>query len=608
MSDLTKYLNRPNSKKILLCEMDIGQGQDFWTNHRAGVWFHNFDKYYPNIDAILLVGVSTTDVTIVGSVKASGVSLKPVATKADVQTNDSSFHWDSNFKSLYVHCAGGDDPDLFLMMVGISYGTANHGGVYGGFIYEGRLISVPSIAKSKDPLFFGVVSFEGGDVTIDNTNGKFDRFCEDNDVFGNAARLLLGFDNMPYGDFIPRMSGYMERVRITQTQLVVSIQDKRKQLSRTLPPNVFDDTTYLDIKEKNVGKAIPLGYGSIKNAPVICTNEMKSPAPAHYEFKVCDPEFHPIKEITTVYVEGVPKTPTGTDLGTATFTLSSADYSPGDDVTCTFKGYTDALGNLIENGLHVVRDLLLNYYGVKYNSNFYNIARWDEGKAPAVNYFIKKEKKLIDIIGEIAETVQGDFIVNDDGRFAFRIYDPYAGAVQRIYRRQLMEVPQLEYDPSEVLTSLKVGYAKDWAEDEYLWLVDESQEAEIFKKFKTHLNLEPFETLLTTKTAAQDFANKRLDLSGNVKKTFDVLFKPGEVILREIDDVIIVTVMRPAKTMLNDVKAEIIGIEDDENAMTVKLTCRMITILAEIYVENECYYGDTYYGDNYYGDTELRSA
>ena len=606
MSDLTKYLNRANSKKILLCEMDIGQGQDFWTNYRAGVWMVNFNKYYPDIDSSLLAGVSAQDISKVGSVKASGVSLRPVATKADVQANDSSFHYDSNFKSLYVHCPDGDDPDLFLMMIGVSYGTANHGGVYSGFIYEGRLISVPSIAKSKDPLFFGVVSFEGGDVTIDNTNGKFDRFAEDNDVFGNAARLLLGFDDMPYEDFIPRMSGYMERVQVTQTQLTVGIQDKRKQLSRSLPPNVFDDSTYPNIKEKNVGKGIPLGYGSIKNAPVVCTNEEES-GPSNWQFKICDTEFHSIKEITTVYVEGVSKTPTATDLDEATFMLNLGDYNKGDDVTCTFKGYVDALGNLIENGLHVVRDLLLNYYGVKYNSNFYNIARWDEGKAPAVNYFIKKEKKLIDIIGEIAETVQGDFIVNDDGRFAFRIYDPYAGAVQRIYQRQLLEVPQFEYDPSEVLTSIKVGYAKDWAEDEYLWLDDKSQETDIFKKFKTYLS-EDFETLLTTKAAAQDFADKRLELSGDVKKTFTVLLKPGQVILREIDDVIIVTVMRPAKTMLNDCKAEIIGIENDGNAMTVKLTCRLITILAEMYVENECYYGDTYYGDNYYGATELRSA
>jgi len=606
MSSLTKYLNRPDSKKILLNEIDIGHGQDFWTNDRAGVWFHNFDKYYPNIDEVLLVGVSVTKVAKIGSVKASGISLKKVNTKADVQTNDSSFYYDNNFKSLYVHCPAGDDPDLFLMMYGISYGTANHGGVYGGFIYEGKLISVPSIAKSKDPLFFGVVSFEGGDVVIDNTDGKFNRFAEDNDVFGNAARLLLGFDDMPYTDFIPRMSGYVETVKILRTQLVVSIQDKRKQLSRNVPSNVFDDTTYPDIKEKNVGKAIPLGYGSIKNAPVICTNEEES-GPSNWQFKICDTEFHSIKEITTVYVEGVEKTPISPNLDEATFVLNLGDYSKGDDVTCTFKGYVDPLGNVIENGLHVVRDLLLNYYGVKYNSNFYNIARWDESKAPAINYFLKKEKKLIDIIGEIAETVQGDFIVEDDGRFAFRIPDPDAGAVQRIYRRQLLEVPQLEYDPSEVLTSIKVGYAKDWAEDEYLWLDDKSQEAEIYKKFKTYLS-EDFETLLTTKAAAQDFADKRLELSGDVKKTFTVLLKAGQVILREVDDIIIVEVMRPAKSILNDCKAEIIGIENDGNGMTVKLTCRLIAILAEMYVENECYYGDTYYGDNYYGATELRSA
>jgi len=605
MSDLQTLINKPVSKKILLCELDIGQIQDFWTNFRAGAWYVNFNKVYPDIDSSFLTGVSAQDITRIGSVKAGGQSLSAVSSKEAVQENDSSFFFDDLFKALYVHCPGGDDPAIFNMMIGEAWGFANHAGVYNNFIYEGRLLSIPAISKSKDPLFFGVVSFEGGEASIDNSDGAYDRFGEDRDVFGNSARALLGFDDLPYPDFIPLMSGFVEDM-VVGPILKVNIQDKRKQLSRTLPVNNFDAVTYPDIKDKNVGKGISIAYGPIKNAPVICTNEMKAPAPANYNFKLLDTTFHSIKEITQVRVKGVPKATSASDLNAGTFSLAAANYSPGDEVTCDFKGYVDALGNLIENGLDVTADLLKNYYNVNFNSNFFNMAHWDRSRARNINLFLDEEKELIELIGEIAASVQGDFIVEDDGRFAFRIYSAVAAAVATITVDQLLEIPEIKYEPSEVLTSLTVGYAKDWAEDDYLLLVDKSHEDAIYAKYKTKL-WKRFDTLLTTAADAQDWADRQLELSGDVKKIFPLVTKL-QVIQREIDDIIYAFVNRPQKEMLGKVKAEIIGIDKNCDEMTVRLDCRLIEILEEIYIEHEAYYGDTYYGDNYYGITELRSA
>jgi hypothetical protein len=610
--------DRANSKKILLFEMDIGQTQEFWTNWRAGSWFVNFDMDYPNIDSSLLSGVEAQDVTTIGSVKQGGSSLRKVASKEDVQENDSSFYYDPLFKSLYIHLSNGDSPNIHIVTIGVSYGFANHAGIYGDNLYRGRLLSIPSMSKSKDPQFFGVVSFDGGDVTIDNTDGEYDRIAEDNDIFGNAARIVLGFDDMEYKDFYPLFEGFMETISVGRQKLVVTVMDRRKQLSRKLPARVFDATTYPDIKDSNVGKPIPIGYGVIRNAPVICTNEEEDPAPANYDFKLCDTTDHAINEITQVYVDGVEVSTSASSLANGTFSLAAADYDPGDDVTCDFKGFEDALGNLIANGLDVIADLLESYYNTKFNSNFYNTGRWDRHKAPDIGLFVEKETELIEIIGEIAESVQGDFAIESDGRFVCRIFDEYQAVLQTITRDQLLEVPELpaiEYDPTEVLTSVRVGYSKDWAEDEYLWHVDDSQEEDIFGKYKTYLRKD-FETLLTSAADAQTFGERRLELSGSVKRLFPVLTKP-QVLLREIGDFIYVYLDRPSKTMLGKAKAEIVGIEKNGDGMTIRLDCRMLQLVGEYLVQNAVYYGDAYYGDvaraagetgAYYGATELRSA
>ena len=72
-------------------------------------------------------------------------------------------------------------------------------------------------------------------------------------------RILLGFDNQVYSEFLPVFSGYIEDVSIGPEEISLSIQDNREQLARELAPNSWDKTTYPDLKDGNVGKGIALG-------------------------------------------------------------------------------------------------------------------------------------------------------------------------------------------------------------------------------------------------------------------------------------------------------------------------------------------------------------
>lgn len=592
------------SKKIWIVELDIGQEHQFWHNWAAGVWYVNFDLVYPLIDSSFLAGEGGRTVTRIGSVKSDGLSLSPVSSAADVQANELSFFYDGGTKTLYIHLQNGDEPALHLVFFGEVIGVSNVDGVYNDFIYESRLLSIPDVSRSRDPLFFGKIAFGGGRASVRNDDGAFDRFGEDYDVFGNSGRILQGFEGQAYEDFRQQFSGFIEDLSIGPKIMEVALQDKRAFLSRKVPDAVFDQTTYPDLKDQNVGKSIPIGYGVMQNVPVVCTNEAESPAPATYSFKLFDTAHHAIKAMDQVYVKGIAKTHGGEDLANATFTLAAADYSPGDEVTCDCQGYVDANGVLIANALDVILDMLVTYFPLNYNANFFNTGEWNVSRlaAPDINYFAREPVEVISIIEEISSSVFGLFLVEDGGRYSYRIYNQAAAAVQTITRYELLELPLVEYDPKEILTSTRVGYAKDWAAGELRYLHDISQQADLFRQWKVYRE-KTFPTLLTTAAAAQDFSDKVLQLSAGPKRIFVAKTKM-QTALRQIGDMINVEVYRRREKLLGMVKAEVVGVSKSADENGVTLTCRIVELILDTVYQQGSYYGDSYYGDTFYSTTQ----
>lgn len=603
MSDFATLVQKPNTEKILLFEIDIEHPDDFWTNYQAFVWYVNFANFYPDLEAWMYAGVDTRIVTGVGSVTLDKVQIPSVAAKADVQSTDPSFHYAASERALYLRCPDGVEPNRFDIVIGLAWGFKKGGtrNVYNNFIYENRLRTVPSISKSKDPLFFGKIVFEGGNVEIENRDGEFDQFAETNDVFGNSGRLLWGFDDLDYDEFRPGFSGFLETIEIGPSKMSLRLQDKRKKLSEPVPANVFTTAVYPDIKPSNVGKAIPVGWGAMLNTPVICTNEDEGGGPANYHFHLCDTTNHPINAITTVRVGGVVKAPSATDLAAGTFDLATADYDPGDEVTVDWRGFDD--GSLIENAADVIADMLESYSGLDFNSTFFNLTEWNSADAYDIGLFVDTKTKVVNLIEQISAGAQGDFIADDDGKYSFRIYDENAPIVQIIARDELLEVPVVSYDPTEVLSSITVGYAKDWKEKTYTLIDDNSSEDEVFEKFKIKRD-KTFETLLTKLADAQAFATKQLSLSDDVRRIFRVKLKT-QALERELGDFIQVAVKRQTGQFIGNVKAEIIGINKDGNNMQIGLTCRVVELLPEVIYMQGIVYNDSYYDDAVYGRSHL---
>ena len=453
MSTFDQYFQLPNTKKIVLAEIDIGEEQLFFANYRAGVYFVNFDNVYADatkmeIDSDLLIEVPALTITItyIGSVRSDGINLSYVSTAALVETTEKSFTYIQDEKNLYIHLEDGEPPQLHTIKIGNMYGlymgnatsSPEGDGVYRGFPYDSRMTSISSLSKSKDPLFFGKISYNSATITINNTDGEYDTWTTDNDVFGSEVRIYLGFKDIPFSEFRRIFTGYVERVSIGPDSGSITIQDNRKQLSRAVPNNVFSQSTYPNLRDDDIGKPIPWAYGTILNAPVICTNYDEA-APSTYTFKAADVSEHiyGIKSVDAAYIDGVTTSVESSSLTNGTFNLYASAFTNVSDtqkVSVDFKGYVDSGSALIENGLDVIQDLLSIFYGYTNTTDFYNTTEWATATSNAfdIGLFMNSPKGVIDWIEEISSSMQGDFIIEDAGTYTYRIYDAARAVSQEI--------------------------------------------------------------------------------------------------------------------------------------------------------------------------------
>jgi len=464
------------SEKILLLEIDIGNDHDFFVNYRPGVWMMNISNLYttdPVIPVAYLTGATVISGARIGSVQEDRAELTQKGTTAGCVSDDHSFYFDSDNRDLYVHLTNGDEPQIHTMTLGIISGFTRKGQEIDYYYYEGRLVDVPSIEKSRDPLFFGKISFEGGSATILNSDGEYDTFAESADIYGQKARLKLGFNDDEYSDFTTIFEGYIERLSIGQENMSVSIMDTRKKLT-----------------------------------------------------KVID--------------------------------------------------YVATAANAVVS----IRGLLTDEYGLSYDSGNFNLTEWAAAEAASPNVTCNySNTSVIDIIEGIAGTALAYFIVQDNGLYTCRIYDSTRSMDQKLYEEDLMNRIGIEYDPSEVLSSIRIGYAPVYATSgtTYTYLRDSSEETTVYNKYRVYRE-KTIETMLPTEAEAQAFATAMLGLSSTVKKHFPIITNLT-TISREIGDMLYLPIMRVNKKMLGWIKAEIIGKSYGLDDFTISIQCRIVNYI-----------------------------
>lgn len=217
------------------------------------------------------------------------------------------------------------------------------------------------------------------------------------------------------------------------------------------------------------------------------------------------------------------------------------------------------------NALQVIRDLLYLHYGVIYNSTYYDTTAWAVAEALVGNVTIDigtgktpSDAPIIDIIEMICASVFGLFVVTPTGLFSFIIVDTTAAASTTIYATDIISYNEIDYDPTTIISSAKIGYAKSWPEgytSPYTFVTNTTYEASTFSNYKVY-NQKQFNTLLITATAASAYGETILlynkDIHGRGTITVPISYYGVDV-----GDIVDIQIWRESQAMLGTVKCEI---------------------------------------------------
>mgnify|MGYP001613961493 CR=1 FL=1 len=456
----------------VLVQLDIAIPNEQWVNNGAGLWAVNTDNLYSWVDSSLLDGFTAQNFAAIGSVHVDGV-LQQDATSMALLVPLTETFWYDDAGTLWVHLINHDEPSLHDIWIGVIYGYSfdEFTPVGAEQVYEGRLLGTPIISKRRDPLYFGKLVFGGGTITLANGDGDLDSWAADNNIYGNPVRIYLGYDGLDISEYQRLYTGYIGRVAVSETDLSIQVQDKRKQLTA------------------------PITYA------------------------------------------------------------------------CT------AL-----NALDAIVAILTTNYNIVYNATYFDTTAWDAAQASVetVTLNMQSPAPTIDVIQGICASVFGVFYVTSDDRFSFRRIDTTVTSATAIADADIRNQHRLTYDPTEVISSARIGYARDWATNgtQYTYVTNTTYEASVFNTYKTY-NERTFDTYLHAVTAATAYGETLMVYAKDVHGTFE-LDLPMAYYVREIGETVDVPIRRATTAMIATAKSEIIDVRYDLSGPSMALGLRIV--------------------------------
>lgn len=459
-----KSVNRPR----ILVQVDIPATNVQWINAGAGIWYCNLDGLYPEVDASLLTGFTAQYFGFgIGSVRVDNVWYIKLSSLGAITDSVYSYWTDVPTGSpvTYIYIHSNIDPMLVTVTFGVILGFSYDDFVPIGSVglYNGRLLGSIETNESRDPLFFGKISYDISSITLVNNDGYFDGWSDSDayNFYGSELRILFGYDEINISEYIVIFKASIEQLTISEDTIEITTADQRKTLT--------------------------------KEVEYSCTNK---------------------------------------------------------------------------NALEAIRELLGTHYFANYTSDYYNIDTWAAAELVAPNVTITiasgmeiETKPVIDIIEEICVSVFGIFKIDANGKYDFKMINLPNPSVAYIDKYNIHEKNVVVYDPTEVISSAKIGYAKYWGSSTvdpyYTYLVDTAQESYVYGKYKVY-NQREFNTLLPTLAEAQEFSTRILEYNKEVHGTGTIKV-PMSFYTVKVGDAVYIELLRQTTNMIGICRCEILG-------------------------------------------------
>ena len=567
---------------IILFEYDKPLDMDLLFNYEAGLWYYQVTPTAHTITDDYGVVSYYEDTNIlkwnIKSLSVDQVAYSRVTSIADCRATDSSFFYDATDTYLYIHFADYEPPLAKVVTAGVVNGFCLGGGVSGsvfdGKFYEDRLSKVFSIKKSIDPLYFGLHKYQQGNVALLNHDGFFDDWRSRN-MFGQAARILVGQNDDVYADFDAKFEGFIEDDSRSWTDMSITLQDLRKGLTQPVATNKFTKAAHPYLDDSDVDAVKPVAYGKIFSVKPVCINQTQSTST--YTFLLADTTYNYLASIDQVRVKGTIKSAGSVDLNAGTFTLTSTQLSDGDGNKLFDDVRVDFTAGTIVNGVNIIKDLMYRYDQKNFIASFWDLTEVNLAETASYNtslYIDKGDKKLSACLESVCNDINARMFVKDSGVYTLRIYDAARTPVRMIQTDEWIGDPEITNNGSEYLTSAIVGYKHRINEDDYTLYDNTTYEDAAFAKYKK-LKPETFNTGLYEESAAISKSNVLLGLTSDIK---DIVTRetPWSNSDLEICDFIYASPTSRLSQADSWGIYEIMGTDKDPENGTVKLTMRYV--------------------------------
>lgn len=592
-------IQKPNVFPIVLFEYNVDINIPYWFNKEAGVWQFQLtqeDSLYTDPDGTQVLFEYVNDIEYDRVfVVVDTETLSDQTSYANMLSQNKSSYYDRTERIIYIHLDKFNWYNSVTVMGAIpNRFTNNSDGVTGSywgsgtdlFYYDPRLRSVPSLSRKKDPLFFGLFNYQSATIELDNSDGEFDNFGDQN-LYGQQARLFLGTNTLTFDDFIQVHTGYIED--FTQDELVhrINIQDKRKRLSIKIPVNNFTQDEFPYLNDDNIDKPKPIAYGENLNCPTYCIDEELSPTPTNHTFFFLDTAEHTAVSLDRVWITeddkrtDITASLVSTDLAAGTFTMPRTSTFDGDNlqkITCDFTAGT-------ADGFDQVADLLRLYDGIAFTSDNYNLAIWNENKNRSIDIpsYIGEREELKKRIEKICKSLTSIFYPLDDGKYAMKIKDPDKSFIKTIYSDEWLNPFEKSNPFEEYLSSVVINYQRNNDKKNFFKTYNNiDYESEAFATYRTKVE-KTFDLYINDISDVTDKSNFIMNESKDIVTTVTRKTKLQNVDL-DIFDFIYASHNRVVDP--DDFKVyEVIGVSKNLTAGEVTLTMRFQKNFDQVYIQ-----------------------
>ncbi len=465
----------------------------------------------------------------------------------DCIDTEQSFFWLATSYILYNHFEHDLSPftDNYYEY-GRAFGFNNKSPIYiDDVFYKPIMLTIPSIAQQQDLVNYEQLAGMTGSIEFTNVEGKFDEFI-DIDITGTKIRLyylndISGVDNYTRSQLVSLASYFIENDSISMNKYSIDLQDLRLKQNIEIPIETFNTTDYPDIKDSYVENIIPLLYGPVRRSEAIpIDGELGSGNDIDFRQAII------LTSLGTVQVEiddqWTTKTPTATNIILGEFTLAEADgrKANGEPYKCRV---VNSIGIAITYSSDIIKDLNERYINVSYNNSLYDTTEWEseEIQLESIGIVFNKSIKLYEAIRMVqaGSNIGFRYDIAADGRRTIRIDDVDRTPIAYIIRNQIKGLIESPIETNKELLSaiVKVGYAKDYNSDKYLYVTNSDYQDSVLEKYREQPTVE-IKTDLITQVQAENRAELYAARFSNMPRVVPLIIMGIDYYTLRIYDVI----------------------------------------------------------------------